>query len=154
MRISREQMFMDVAVVVSKRSTCMRRAVGAVIVTNHRIVSIGYNGSPPGSDHCTREICPDSQVPCYRTIHAEANALAYLPSGVVAEQMFTTESPCPECASAIIASPIKEVYYLNEYRLDDGIRLLIQYGISVYRMTPSGFIIRKIIINDKLQEQL
>ncbi len=150
-RISREQAYMLTAQVWSQRSTCMRRNVGAVVVVDRRIVSHGYNGAPPGEQHCIGADCV--QMPsmgCTRAIHAEANAIRYVPLGYdrVAKTMFTTESPCVGCASLIHEHVFGAVYYLNEYRLDAGIKYLLKVGTSVYRMTPAGMIMRKTLADD------
>lgn len=152
-RISREQAFMQTAEVWSQRSTCARRNVGAVIVVNDRIVSTGYNGAPPGHDHCDGKTCvPPGRLGCTRTIHAEANALERIPKEFahMPKQMFVTESPCQACAAKMMGSlgfNFTSVYYTNEYRLVVGIKLLILHGIAVYRMTPSGYVLRKTIDN-------
>ena len=78
MRISRDQMFMDIAEVIAKRSTCLRNNVGAVIVESHNIVAIGYNGPASGCEHCTISTCLGKG--CSRSIHAEENAINRLNS--------------------------------------------------------------------------
>jgi dCMP deaminase len=154
-RISRELAFMQVAEVFSRRSTCMRRNVGCVITVNENIVSIGYNGAPAGQPHCDGETCVvPGEIACSRTVHAEFNAISRVPTVFVKapKRMFVTESPCIACASRITSGPIKNftaVYYLNEYRIDTGIRNIIMSGIDVFRMTPSGFIIRKLLDEDR-----
>lgn len=156
-RISREQAFMACAQVWSQRSTCMRRAVGAVVVVDRRIVSHGYNGAPPGEPHCDGTSCvPPGQVGCERARHAEANALDYIPDSLRSADkiMFTTESPCVACASIIAVSRFKDLYYLNEYRVSGGITHLIRQGLRVFRMTPAGIIIRKVIVEAELHEEL
>ncbi len=159
-RISREQAFMQTAEVWAQRSTCMRRNVGCVVVVNDRIVSTGYNGAPSGEPHCDGETCiPPGQVGCTRTVHAEYNAIARVPDEFLTtpKKMFVTESPCVACAARIIDGPAKNfthIYYLNEYRVDTGIKNMIMANIDVYRMTPSGFIIRKLITDHCTMEEL
>src|SRR5215831_10652027 len=83
-RITRWQAFMQTAEVWSRRSTCMRRNVGAVIAVNDRIVSVGYNGAPPGEPHCDGKTCiPPGCIGCARAVHAEINAIKYLPSEMI-----------------------------------------------------------------------
>lgn len=148
-RISREQAFMQTAEVWARRSTCCRRSIGCVIVVNDRIVSTGYNGAPAGEPHCDGVSCvPPGQIGCTRALHAEYNAIERVPAEflVTPKKMFVTESPCIACASRIIDGPIKNfthIYYLNEYRVDVGIKNIIISRIDVFRMTPSGFICRK-----------
>jgi dCMP deaminase len=156
-RISREQAYMLTAQVWSQRSTCMRRNVGAVVVVDRHIVSHGYNGAPPGEPHCDGVDCvPVAGQGCVRALHAEANAIKYIPRGFenIAKYMFTTESPCLACATLIHEHKVVAVYYLNEYRLDTGIRWLLKQGTSVFRMTPSGMIVQKYLDNDQLIETL
>jgi len=145
-RISRHQAYMGVAEVMSRRSTCFRRNVGAVIVEDKNIISIGYNGPASGEPHCTGNGCADPTKGCQRAIHAEINALDRAGDGLVFKtsrlwSMYCTESPCASCASAIIDSPVTEVFFLNQYRLTGGLDMLLTNGVTVWRMTPSGMII-------------
>lgn len=71
-----DEYFMRIAKEVASRSTCTRASVGAVIVKDHRILSTGYNGAPPGEAHCTEVGCLMVNDHCERTIHAETNAVA------------------------------------------------------------------------------
>lgn len=127
MRPTRPQMFMDIAHIVAKRSTCMRLNVGAVIVQNRRIVSIGYNGSPSKTDHCSGNSCPGKKY-CKQTIHAEVNALKYLSSGLIQQSgiitgldMYVTDSPCPDCFDEIKNhhARIDRIFFGTPYRLND-----------------------------------
>jgi len=141
-RISRHSMFMSIAEVASRRSTCFRRNVGAVIVANKNIISIGYNGPPSGEPHCTGNGCAGPSGACTRAVHAEVNALSRASGGGQwTWSMYCTESPCPACARVIVNSRVAEVFYLNQYRLIEGIETLILGGVVVWRMTPSGYII-------------
>lgn len=142
-RISRHMMFMQTAEVVSRRSTCFRRNVGAVIVRDKNIVSIGYNGSPAGEPHCTGNGCASPLHGCLRAIHAERNALDHVAYGTPLDvwDMYVTESPCPTCAMALIDSPVKRVFFLNAYRVSEGREIVMAAQISLYRMTPAGHII-------------
>lgn len=142
MRISREQMFMDIAETVAKRSTCLRNNVGAVIVTpTYNIESIGYNGLLSKKQHCTLSTCCGKG--CSQVIHAEANAIerASLFSPLK-YSLYVTVSPCIHCAQKIIeAKQIGKVFYRYPYRDLSGIMELIQHGIEVYKILPSGEII-------------
>lgn len=144
MRITRHTAMMQTAEVWSQRSTCFRRNVGAVVASDNRIVSVGYNGAPAGEPHCFGEHCvPPGQVGCIRATHAEINALDHVPLSCFKRPlvMYVTESPCHACAQAILDTFVREVYYLNEYRDPRGIETLITGGVKVFRMTPSGYII-------------
>lgn len=133
MRISRDQMCMEFAVTVAKRSTCLRRRVGAVVVFGGRPLSIGYAGAPEGMPHCTPETC-NVDNPCKNTIHAEANAIAWASRYGVSTQggiLYTTCSPCESCAKLILAAGISKVFYRELYRDVDPIELLVRGGIRV-----------------------
>lgn len=122
---------MDIALLFKRRSTCLRRQVGAVLAREGRIISTGYGGAPAGVPHCTEETC-HAHKPCIRTIHAEANAVAYAArTGVPtdATTLYTTASPCIECAKLIINAGIVRVVYDEEYRDTDPILLLEGVGI-------------------------
>src|SRR5271157_4158113 len=127
----------------SHLSTCTKPN-GAVIAKNGHVISIGYNGSPKGHEHCLEEGClagPDSG--CIRTIHAETNAIAVAARyGISTEgaSIFTTSFPCRTCAKLIIASGINEVYYLNDYRDMSGAELFGKSKISYYKVEiePNG----------------
>ena len=156
-RISRELAFLETAMVWSKRSTCFRRAVGAVVVVNNRIVSHGYNGAAPGEPHCDGMTCvPPGEVGCARALHAEANAVRYVPDSLLnsLKTLYTTESPCVACAALIATRRFEKVYYLNEYRVSAGIRHMLKEDIEVFRMTSSGMIIRKVLVDGELEEEL
>lgn len=144
MRISRPEMFMQIARVVSQRATCMRLSVGAVIVVNNRPVSIGYNGAPAGDPHCSGNQCP-GRFGCHETLHAERNALGHLPASVLGfnqdMDLYVTDSPCEGCANLLRAYPVKRVFFEKPYRLTDGIDLLISHGVEVYQVTPSGYVL-------------
>jgi deoxycytidylate deaminase len=81
---------------------------------------------------------------CVRAIHAERNVLTRipLPPAIDAEYLYTTESPCLDCARLILGRvAIERVYYQYEYRLKDGIDYLVNNLIDVFRMTPGGYVI-------------
>lgn len=134
-RSSREAMFKDILRAVELRSTCTRRRVAALIVRDGRILSMGYNGSPAGLPHCIDEGCivgPDGG--CIRTQHAEMNAIAWAArSGIETDgsHMWVSCTPCINCAKLIINAGIRRVYALEEYRVRDGVDLLIQAKVDV-----------------------
>jgi len=76
-RISRNQLIEEIVKLVARRGTCKRSQVGCVIERDGRIISIGYNGSPPGAPHCTDVGCLMVDEHCVRTTHAESNAIAW-----------------------------------------------------------------------------
>lgn len=125
MRISREQMFFEIAKIVSLRSTCLRKQVGAVIEKKGRVVSIGYNGVVGGEAHCSELECEGAG--CNKSVHAEMNAIAFAAREGVSlkgSTLYVTLSPCINCAKIIVNSGIKEVKYLEKYRDVEGIEFL------------------------------
>lgn len=133
---------MKVADIYAALSSATRLKVGAIVVKDNRVVSIGYNGTPAGwSNECEDMVVSDvnSQI-IYTTktkpevIHAEANAIAKLArtneSGQDAD-MFITHAPCLECAKLIYGAGIKKVYYRQQYRNTDGVDFLNKCSIGV-----------------------
>ena len=128
---------MEIASIVSQRSTCQRAQVGAIIVKDNRIISTGYGGAPSGMPHCLDEGClMGNNEGCIRTIHAEVNTIAFAArSGISVKgaTMYVTLSPCYNCSKLIINSGIKRVIYKEEYRDTSGVNLLQEAGIEVER---------------------
>lgn len=143
MRSTRPQMFLEIAQAVAKRSTCMRLNVGAVLVQDRSIVSIGYNGAPSGEPHCTQETC-NSQTSCKRTIHAEDNALRHLPTLNYHDDgpldLYVTDSPCVDCFRKIQeAEVVRRIFFGTPYRITDHLDHSLE--VFVYRVLPSGYVI-------------
>lgn len=137
-RIAADTLFMMIACLMAERGTCQRAQVGAVIAQDRRIISTGYVGSPPGAPHCLDVGCliDDAGGGCTRTIHAEANAIAYAArSGLRVEgaTLYSTHAPCRYCSQIALSSGIKRVVFNNEYR-DDGVGILAKGGARVERM--------------------
>jgi len=129
MRPSRNDVLMEIAAVIARRSTCSRLAVGCVFALDGRILVTGYNGAPSSLPHCQHE----SDEPCTTAEHAERNAIAFAARhGVQLEgsTLYVTHSPCLPCAMAIVNCGVREVIYGIAYRLTDGIELLSQAGIQ------------------------
>ncbi|NQT05930.1 MAG: cytidine deaminase [Candidatus Omnitrophica bacterium] len=121
-----DEYFLNITKLVSKRSTCMRRNVGAVLVKDKRMLATGYNGAPSGIDHCDKAGCMRSKlrVPSgqrhelCRGLHAEQNALlqAALHGISVRDSMlYATTQPCIICAKMLINAGIKEVVIMGNY---------------------------------------
>ena len=131
--------FMDVAERFSQLSSARRLKVGAIIVKDDRIISIGYNGMPPGWDNnCENEVTFFPQMKELKTkpevIHAEANAIAKLAKGSESgnnSTMFLTHAPCLDCAKQIFTAGISKVHYRDSYRNDDGVVFLQRCGVEV-----------------------
>lgn len=140
-RMSRHQMYMEIAKVASRRSTCMRLNVGAVVAYQDRLLSIGYNGAPSGMAHCSGNDCPGKTV-CLETVHAEINALKRIPASLESEGLFdlyVTHSPCKRCFLSVRDDRrIGRLFFEAPYRLTD--HLVPQQGLAIYRIQPAGYV--------------
>jgi len=136
---------MKVAETYASLSTAVRLKVGAIVVKDNRVISIGYNGMPSGWDNvCEDEIGSVLDDDGYivetrlkskpEVLHAETNAIAKLArsneSGLGAA-MFITHAPCLDCAKLIYQTGIITVYYRNTYRENNGVEFLLKGGIDV-----------------------
>lgn len=138
-----QRAYMDTAERFGALSTAERLQVGAIVVKDNRIISIGYNGMPSGWTNECEDIVGQDDVGSliYKTkaevIHAEANAIAKLArsteSGLDAE-LYTTHAPCIECAKQIYSAGIKRVFYKSNYRSNDGIDFLKNCKIEVHQI--------------------
>ena len=135
MRPPREETFMEIANVLAERSTCIRAQVGVVIVKDNRIISTGYCGSPKGMPHCVDVGClPGLVGECIRTVHGEANAIAFAAKHGVALEgstLYTTLAPCFTCAKLIINAGIVSVIYGEPYRDASGVDILRERKVNV-----------------------
>lgn len=142
-----DEIYMDLAENLAKRSHCVKAQVGAVLTKDTRIVSLGYNGPPAGTHNCDLEWpkdgCPrDSKGSCSLALHAEQNAILYASKNNVVMEgstLYVTLSPCISCARVIYTMGIKKVYYLNSYadfkglKSDEGVDFLQKFGVEVVR---------------------
>lgn len=129
-RISRDDMFIKIVQVVAQRSTCLRSQVGALIVKDGRIISMGYNGPVSGVPACTECMGPG----CTKSLHAETNAIAFAARAgvsVLGCTLYCSMSPCINCAKVIVNSGIQEVVFLEKYRSEEGTELLKSSGVKV-----------------------
>ena len=133
-------MYMEIAEIVSKQSSAKRLQVGAIVVKEDRIISIGYNGMPAGwTNECEEiiEVHEDGGIITKtkeEVIHAEANAIAKLARCTESGDgscMFLTHAPCIQCAKQIYTAGISELFYDQNYRNDDGISFLTKCGVKV-----------------------
>lgn len=139
-----DDIYMELAVNLAKRSHCIKRHVGAVLTKDTRIISIGYNGPPAGTHNCDEEWpedgCPrSSKGSCSLALHAEQNAILYAvknKSSVEGSTLYVTLSPCLSCARIIFAMGILKVVYLRSYAVykglekDEGLEFLDRFGIE------------------------
>ena len=115
-RLSKNDYFMEMAILSSLRGTCLRMKVGCVLVYGNRVKSVGYNSSHPGTDHCEEVGCCLENGHCIRTLHAEEAAVLNLEkrfhSGLEA---YITHEPCLHCHKILAAAGVSKIYYLNSY---------------------------------------
>ena len=136
--------FMDVAERFAQLSSAKRLQVGAIVVKDDRIISIGYNGMPSGWDNECEEVVPPNEWVEFEqlktkpeVLHAETNAIAKLAksseSGLGAA-MFVTHAPCIDCAKLVYQSGIDTVYYKNDYRSTQGLEFLTKSNVDVIKV--------------------
>ena len=142
-----DDIFMELAQNLARRSHCIKAQVGAVLTKDTRIISIGYNGPPSGTHNCDEEFpdtgCPrDSKGSCSLALHAEQNAILYaVKNGANLEgtTLYVTLSPCIACARVIYTMKIKRVIFLDSYAaykgigVDEGVEFLRKFGVQVER---------------------
>lgn len=138
-----KQSYMKTAKVFAELSHARRLHVGAIVVKDDRIISIGYNGMPAGWDNDCEYVFThpqtkiDELVTRKEVLHAESNAIAKLAksneSGLGAD-IFITHAPCIECAKLIYQSGISSVYYGENYRDDSGIKFLKKSGVNIEKL--------------------
>ena len=122
---------MEIAETVSKMSYAKRLQVGAIVVKDNRIISIGYNGTPSGWDNNCED---ENNKTKPEVIHAEANSIMKLASSNESGKgsvMFLTHAPCIDCAKLIYGSGIAQVFYKNEYRDQSGVEFLKKCNVIV-----------------------
>lgn len=136
--------FMQLAQVAARRSNCCRRQVAAVIVRENRVISTGYNGTPRGIKNCCDGGCPrcnsdaksGTRLDECLCSHAEENAIVQAACHGIAVKsatLYTTFSPCLQCAKMIINSGLEEVVYHQRYSIDDTARKLLQTAGVIIR---------------------
>jgi len=116
-KIAKEVYYMNLAIAVSKRSTCLDKQVGAVLVDNYgKIISSGFNGAPSGFIHCTdTNHCHKDNGDACIAVHAEANAIAQAGREATGCTLYVTHSPCLECTKLILNAKILQVVALEMY---------------------------------------
>jgi dCMP deaminase len=138
---------MEIASLVAKRSTCIRRAVGAILIKDKRILATGYNGAPSGIRHCIDAGCLREQLhvasgqrhELCRGIHAEQNAIiqaAYHGASIKGATLFCTNLPCSICTKMIINAGIEKIYYQSGYPDEMSQNMLKEAHIECTRFKP------------------
>ena len=146
-----DDIYMELAVNLAKRSHCIKKHVGAVLTKDSRIISIGYNGPPAGTHNCDVEFpsagcARDSKGSCSLALHAEQNAILYAVknnTSVEGSTLYVTLAPCLACARIIFSMGISKVVYLFSYAeykgigSDEGVDFLVKFGVNVQRYSKA-----------------
>jgi dCMP deaminase len=147
-RPSWDQYFLTITRQVAERSTCTRAKVGAVIVRDKNILATGYNGAPAGLPHCLDVGClvytsrtPSGEVEenCFRTIHAEINAIAQAAkngANIRDADIYITHTPCIHCLKVLINTGIRRICYEHEYKRHTLAELLGYTDVKLERVAP------------------
>ncbi|MBK5245839.1 MAG: cytidine/deoxycytidylate deaminase family protein [Peptostreptococcaceae bacterium] len=142
-RPSWDEYFMEMADLTSKRSTCMRRQVGAVIVQDKHIIATGYNGAPRGIKHCEErggclreklDVPSGERHELCMAVHAEQNAIiqaATLGQSIEGGVIYVTHQPCVICAKMIINAGIKRIVVREGYPDQLSIDILGEAGLRI-----------------------
>ena len=147
-RPSWNEYFMEIALLVRKRSTCLRRQIGCVLVNDKKIMATGYNGSPSGLRHCGEIGClrKEMGIPSgerhelCRALHAEQNAIiqaAISGINISGSTVFCTHFPCSLCAKMLINAKISKIYYIEGYPDDLSKSLLSEANIPAEKIELS-----------------
>lgn len=140
-----DEYFMEIAHVVAKRSTCIRRQIGAVIVKDRRILTTGYNGAPRGLAHCTDSACLRDEMGIIsgtrhelcRALHSEMNAIIQAAQCGVSTSggtLYCTHQPCSVCARMIINAGIVRIVYVGDYPDRFSVSMLKEANIEICRL--------------------
>ncbi len=145
-RLSWDEYFMQMAELTAKRSTCLRRQVGAVIVKDRHIIATGYNGAPRGLKHCEEKggclrqqlgVPSGQRHELCRALHAEQNAIiqaATLGQSIEDGTIYVTHQPCVICAKMIINAGIKRIVVREAYPDEMATEILDEAGIRVIHL--------------------
>ena len=136
---------MTIAEMVAKRSTCLRRHVGAILVKDKRILATGYNGAPSGLKHCEEVGCirQNASIPSgerhelCRGLHAEQNVIVQAANHGIAidgATIYCTNKPCVICSKMIINAGIKKIVYDEGYNDPLADQMLVEAGLEIVRL--------------------
>ena len=143
-RPSFDELYMEVVEIIARRSTCLRKKVGSVIVMDKRIISHGYNGVVSGEEHCCDTghclkdlVGREDYKPC---VHAEQNAICLCAKrglGVKGGTLYVNADVCVTCAKLIVSCEIHTVVVKRDYKgTSEGIEFLKQLGVQVKLWPP------------------
>ena len=145
-RISWDEYFMEMAKLAARRSTCLRRQVGAVIVQDKHVIAKGYNGAPKGIPHCAEmggcyreqnNIPSGERHELCRALHAEQNAIiqaATYAQGIDGATIYITHQPCVICAKMIINAGIERIVVNEGYPDEMAVSILEEAGLRIVRL--------------------
>lgn len=137
-------MFMAMARAAATRATCYRLNVGAVLTQDRNVVAVGYNGAPSGRAHCTGDGCAYYSPTGCTVVHAEANVILRVGAASArSHELYVTHSPCAAC-SVLLAGRgvlVTDVFYETAYRDASPVQYLIEHGLRVYQLLPSGLVV-------------
>lgn len=132
--MNRQEMLVGMLKVVEGRSKCSRAQVGCIIAREGRVLSVGYNGGISGGEDCLCMLNDQGQSAGIGCLHAEANAIAWAAKeGIQVDgaEMYCSLSPCVSCAKLILNAGISKLYYVNDYRCLDGLKLLKKHAFKL-----------------------
>lgn len=134
-RLSKDEYFSQLALLVARRSTCSRRSVGCVLVSHRgHILGTGYNGVPRGHTHCTDVRCPGASLPSgtgldvCEAIHAEQNALLQCKDVEQIDTAYVTAMPCMTCTKLLLNTSCRRIVYVEPYPHDAAKQLWTKNG--------------------------
>lgn len=137
------KMYMEIADTIARQSYAVRLKVGAVAVASNRILSIGYNGTPPGWDNNCEVLVSNggngtpTLVTKPEVIHAEANCILKMARDgqpALGADLFITHAPCVECAKMIVTAGFNRVFWRDQYRSTDGLDILAKSHVIVEKV--------------------
>ncbi|MEN9444326.1 MAG: hypothetical protein RIS47_1216 [Bacteroidota bacterium] len=129
-----DKRYLEMAFTWAQNSYCIRRKVGALLVKDRMIISDGYNGTPSGFENDCEDC--EGTTKSY-VLHAEANAITKVAQSNNSSKgatLYVTTSPCMECSKLIIQAGITRVVYVEQYRITDGLDMLLRAGVVVTRI--------------------
>ena len=138
-----DEYFMDFAVLTARRSTCLRRQVGAVLVQDKHVLATGYNGAPKGLEHCAERggclreelgVKSGERHELCRALHAEQNAIiqaATLGHSIEGASIYITHQPCVICAKMIINAGIERIVVREGYPDELSVQILKEAGLKI-----------------------
>ena len=161
-RPSYDEYFMEMAHLVAKRSTCLRRNVGAILVKDKHILSTGYNGAPKGLKHCSEVGCLRKELgipsgerhEICRGLHAEQNAIiqaAVFGISIKNSVLYCTNTPCVVCAKMLINAGVEEIVYSGEYPDDLAKKMISESKIKIRNFDNNNKMLSK---NKKIHQKL